>query len=223
MSALDDVVDEESLPDDVLVFESLADFAESDFDFFGSDFRESELFESSLELLSEVDFASEEPESELDDDFSAAGTAAAARPGAPSAKIKRKEPQSIAARASVRRMTGSRRTHDIVLMPATSRRASNQRGTIPPAYRRFQPLRVAGWFPRSPIEQIPNQRRSSGRGYEDESHALPGTDLRGSIHICVAHRGDHRVTTGHRMVGQEDDGFAARRQLDRAAHHPFAG
>ena len=56
VSVLDDVVDEESPPDGLVVlssdffFESPADFSAPDFDFLVSDFLESELFESLLEL-----------------------------------------------------------------------------------------------------------------------------------------------------------------------------
>ena len=35
--------------------------------------------------------------------------------------------------------------------------------------------------------------------------------------------GDHRIAAGHRVVGEEEDGKARRRDLDRAGHGPFAG
>src|SRR2546423_1183666 len=57
--------------------------------------------------------------------------------------------------------------------------------------------------------------------YPAEAHAAAGPELRGGGDVRGGDDRYHRVAAGHRVVGEEEDRAAARRDLKRAIDHPL--
>jgi hypothetical protein len=169
-----EVLDAESLPDEF--WDLVSDFLEPELlavDFFDvellCDFGESEL-EFLLELLSGEGFALDESEPELVafaalSDEVAAG-AAAAYAGAPSTTIASTNPQKIANRVSIRRVTGNRRARSVILMPVTSRTRVQPAGE--PTARLRSPSTTQS------VEEIPDSAGRTPTGSE-QGHPTAGT------------------------------------------------
>ena len=75
--------------------------------------------------------------------------------------------------------------------------------------------RWSGWA--APASRVSSARLSC------EPYAVTRPELCGDRQVRRPHHADHRVATGRRMVGEEDDRLPARRHLDRPRHHALAG
>ena len=63
---------------------------------------------------------------------------------------------------------------------------------------------------------------SSRRLPQNDPNLLSGHCLGRMIDGFIDEDRDNRIPTCHRMIGEKDDGLAARRNLDGAAHHTLA-